>query len=225
MIVWAVVLILAVVYGPHLWAQRVLDRYDRDEYFSGNGITLANLLLERLQLTGVRVEETAGGDHYDPSRKVIRLSAKRCSRRSLTAVVVAAHEVGHALQDHGHYPPLAARNRLVAAAARMERFGAAVILVMPLLSALTRVPATAIVMAGAGFATLCIPVAVHLLTLPTEFDASFNRALPMLTAGGYIPSEDIPAARKILLACALTYVATALTSLLNVWRWIRILKR
>lgn len=76
-----------------------------------------------------------------------------------------------------------------------------------------------------GFATLCIPLAVHILTLPTEFDASFKRALPILTTGSYIPPEDIPAARKILLACALTYVAGALVSLLNVWRWIRILRR
>jgi hypothetical protein len=80
-------------------------------------------------------------------------------------------------------------------------------------------------MAAAGFATLCIPVVVHVLTLPTEFDASFNRALPMLAAGEYIPQEDIPAARKILIACALTYVSTALMSLLNIWRWIRILRR
>jgi hypothetical protein len=114
---------------------------------------------------------------------------------------------------------------MVVAAARMERYGAAIILVMPLVATLTRIPAAGLLMAAAGFATLCIPVIVHLLTLPTEFDASFNRALPMLTAGGYIPTEDIPAARKILLACALTYVATALMSLLNVWRWIRILKR
>jgi Zn-dependent membrane protease YugP len=69
------------------------------------------------------------------------------------------------------------------------------------------------------------PLLVHLLTLPTEFDASFNRALPLLASGKYIPHEDLPAAKKILLACALTYVANALVGLLNVWRWIRILRR
>jgi Zn-dependent membrane protease YugP len=66
---------------------------------------------------------------------------------------------------------------------------------------------------------------VHLITLPTEFDASFKRALPLLASGKYIPPEDIPATRKILLACALTYVANALAGLLNLWRWIRILRR
>lgn len=225
MILWWVILILSVVFGPHLWAQRVLARYDREEYFSGNGTALAQLLLERLKLTGVSVEQTLGGAHYDPIRKAIRLSAEHCSRRSLTAVVVAAHEVGHAIQDHLRYPPLAARTRMVSAAARLERLGAATMLIMPLVTALLRIPAAGLIMAAAGFATLCTPVAIHLLTLPTEYDASFNRALPMLITGGYIPPEDVPAAKKILLACALTYVAAALVSLLNVWRWIRILRR
>jgi len=76
-----------------------------------------------------------------------------------------------------------------------------------------------------GLGTLGIPVLVHLLTLPTEFDASFNRALPLLSSGNYIPPEDIPAAKKILTACALTYVAASLMGLLNVWRWIRILRK
>lgn len=225
MIVLAVLCIIVIIFGPHLWAQRVMHRYGRDEYFSGTGIDLARLLIDRMEITGVRVEESPVGDHYDPAGKVVRLSPERCARRSLTAVVVAAHEVGHALQDHSKYAPLAARNRMVAVAARMERIGAAIILVIPLVTAMLRIPAAGVIMAGAGFATLCIPVVVHLLTLPTEFDASFNRALPMLTAGEYIPQEDIPAARMILTACALTYVSTALMSLLNIWRWIRILRR
>jgi Zn-dependent membrane protease YugP len=225
MIIWVVVFVLIVVFGPHFWARRVLSRYGRDEYFSGSGYDLARLLVDRLGLTDVRVDESAAGDHYDPVQKVIRLSPQTCSRRSLTAAVVAAHEVGHAIQDHIGYPPLAARNRMVVAAARLERIGAALMLVIPLVTAVLRLPAAGVIMAAAGFATLCIPVAVHLLTLPTEFDASFNRALPMLTDGQYIPEEDTPAARKILTACALTYVSSALMSLLNVWRWIRILRR
>ena len=96
---------------------------------------------------------------------------------------------------------------------------------VPVLAALTRVPSVGVLMFLGGFATLCIPVLVHLLTLPTEFDASFNRALPMLSSGSYIPHEDIPAAKKILLACALTYVSNSLIGLLNVWRWIRLLRR
>ena len=66
---------------------------------------------------------------------------------------------------------------------------------------------------------------MELADLPVELDASFNRALPLLASGKYIPPEDIPAAKKILFACALTYVANSLIGLLNVWRWIRILRR
>ena len=76
-----------------------------------------------------------------------------------------------------------------------------------------------------GLGTLCIPLVVHLITLPTEFDASFRRAMPLLVEGEYIPPEDIPAARRILWACSLTYVAGALVGLLNIWRWIRVLRR
>jgi Zn-dependent membrane protease YugP len=67
-------------------------------------------------------------------------------------------------------------------------------------------------------------VVVHLVTLPVEFDASFARALPVLDRGGYIPKHDLAAARGILHACALAYVAGALASLLNLWRWIRFLR-
>ena len=214
-----------VVYGPHLWARSVLNRYNRREYFSGNGLELARLALDQMGITDVTVEETETGDHYDPSAKCIRLTNTNCGRRTLTAIVVAAHEVGHALQDHTQYPPLMARTRMVGTAAKLERAGAVLMMGVPVITALTRVPAAGALMLIGGFATLCIPLVVHLITLPTEFDASFKRALPILESGTYIPAEDIPAARKILTACALTYVASALTGLLNVWRWIRILRR
>ncbi len=94
-----------------------------------------------------------------------------------------------------------------------------------MLAGITRAPSVGVLMFIGGFATLCIPVLIHLLTLPTEFDASFRRALPLLISGSYIPPEDLPAARKILIACALTYVASSLMGLLNVWRWIRVLRR
>lgn len=225
MIAVLIIFLIAVLYGPHLWARYVLNRYNREEYFSGNGFDLARLILKETQLETVGVETTPLGDHYDPQKKIVGLSKATCGRKTLTAVVVAAHEVGHALQDHEHYPPLAARTRMVGTAARMERIGAVIMMVVPVLALVTRVPAAGALMFLGGLATLCIPIVVHLLTLPTEFNASFKRALPLLVNGKYIPPEDIPSARRILLACALTYVANALMGLLNVWRWIRILRR
>jgi hypothetical protein len=114
---------------------------------------------------------------------------------------------------------------MIVLAQKLERVGAIIMMGVPVLAVITRVPSVGVLMFIGGLATLCIPVLVHLLTLPTEFDASFNRALPMLSSGSYIPPDDIPAAKKILLACALTYVSNSLIGLLNVWRWIRLLRR
>ena len=225
MTVILIIAIVLVLYGPFGWARFVLNRHNRDEYFSGNGFDLARLALDRQGLQAVTVVETPLGDHYDPERKTVGLTRARCGRKSLTAVVVAAHEVGHAVQDQQGYAPLRVRTRMVAVAARMERLGAAVMMAVPVVALITRVPATGFMMFLGGLATLCIPLVVHLITLPTEFDASFRRALPILEEGRYIPPEDLPAARKILLACALTYVGSALVGLLNVWRWIRVLRR
>ena len=225
MIFLLIILAVAVLFGPHLWARYILQRYNRESYFSGNGFDFARLLLNEIGLDTVAVETTPLGDHYDPEKKVVRLSAATCGRETLTAVVVAAHEVGHALQDHEGYAPLTARTRMIRTAAGAERLGAGIMMVMPLLALVTRAPAAGFLMFLGGLATLGLPIVVHLLTLPTEFNASFKRALPLLVNGPYIPPEDIPAARRILMACALTYVANALVGLLNVWRWIRILRR
>jgi Zn-dependent membrane protease YugP len=222
---YIIIVAVTVMFGPHLWAKHVLNRYNRQEYFSGSGIDLARLVLEHLKLSEVTVETTDTADHYDPMKKAIRLTKSVCGRKTLTAVVVAAHEVGHAIQDQIGYKPLKTRTRLIGTAQKLERIGAIIMMAVPVLAGVTRAPSVGVLMLVGGFATLCIPVLVHLLTLPTEFDASFKRALPLLTSGDYIPQEDIPAARKILMACALTYVASSLIGLLNVWRWIRVLRR
>ncbi|MFW5681350.1 MAG: zinc metallopeptidase, partial [Pseudomonadota bacterium] len=106
-------LVLALVFAPALWAQAVLRWYrdDRPD-FPGTGGELARHLLDEAGLGDVAVEPTERGDHYDPEAKAVRLSAAHFDGRSLAAVVVAAHEVGHALQDRDGYAPLAWRGRL-----------------------------------------------------------------------------------------------------------------
>ena len=225
MMIYILAIAVIVLLGPHLWAKYILDRYNRQEYFSGNGIDLAQLLVERQNLSDVTVDVTDSSDHYDPESKTIRLTKETCGRKTLTAVVVAAHEVGHAIQDQVGYKPLKSRTHMITKARKLERIGAAIMMAVPVLAAVTRAPSVAALMFVGGFANLCIPLGVHLLTLPTELDASFRRALPLLSAGQYIPPEDIPLAKKILFACALTYVANSLIGLLNVWRWIRVLRR
>lgn len=225
-IIVVLLLIVAVVFGPGLWVKRVLERYSvpADRY-SGTGAQLARHLLDTHGLNNVTVEKTPDGDHYDPEDKAVRLSDDKFDSRSLTAITVAAHEVGHAVQDHEGYAPLKIRSRLVRASRNIERLGAGVLLVSPFIGALTRAPGLGVVMFGAGLITLGTSTLIHLATLPTEFDASFSRALPMLDEQGILKAVDRPHARRLLQAAALTYVAASLMSLLNIARWWAILRR
>jgi Zn-dependent membrane protease YugP len=222
--IFLTILLVAAVYGPQFWAMRVLARHSvHQEGYPGTGIELAHHLIERLEIPDVRVETTEQGDHYDPLEKIVRLNPKTCGGKSLTGVVVAAHEVGHAIQDNAGYQPLYARTKLVRAAKAAEKIGAGLMMAIPLIAMITRVPAVGGLMFLGGLASLGLPVIIHLITLPVEWDASFRRALPILEAN--LPAKDIPAARSILRACALTYMAASLASLLNFWRWIQILRR
>ncbi len=221
-----IVFILAILFGPGYWAKHVISKYNTiNEKYAGTGIEFARHIVEYYKLENVDVEVTTQGDHYDPVDKKIRLNEKICGNKSLTSVVIAAHEAGHAIQDFEGYPPLKTRTGMIVKARVAEKIGAWVIMFIPVIALVTRVPASGFLMFFGGLASLGIPVVVHLVTLPVEFDASFKRAMPILSEGGYISKEELPAAKKILTACALTYVAGSLASLLNLWRWLRIIKR
>lgn len=221
-----VLLVLALVFGPGIWVKRVLSRYSEPaDRYTGTGAQLARHLLDRNGLSSVVVEQTETGDHYDPDARAVRLTPDKYNGRSLTAITVAAHEVGHALQDHGNYGPLRWRTRLVKATRGIERIGAGVLLISPFLGLVTRVPSIGLLTFAAGFLTLGTSALIHFITLPTEFDASFARALPMLDEHRVLKSVDRPHARKLLTAAALTYVSASLMSLLNIARWMMILRR
>ena len=225
-IVVFIILILAVVFGPSIWVSRILDRYSvpADRY-TGTGAELARHLLDAHGLQKVTVETTDQGDHYDPQAKAVRLTEDKFGGRSLTAITVAAHEVGHAVQDRDSYTPLRVRTRLVKATRGIEKLGAGVLMVSPFLGLVTRAPVVGLVTFAAGMLTLGTAALVHFVTLPTEFNASFARALPMLDEHRIIRQVDRPHARRLLTAAALTYVSASLMSLLNIARWIAILRR
>lgn len=218
--------IVALLFGPGIWVRRVMARYaEPADRYTGTGAELARHLLDRSGLQSVKVEPTETGDHYDPEAKAVRLSESNFGQRSLTAITVAAHEVGHAIQDAEGYRPLRYRTRLVRATQRAERLGAAILMVSPFLGALTRAPSLGILLFVGGLLTLGTSVLVHGITLPTEVNASFGRALPLLERERILKPVDRPHARRILTAAAMTYVAVSLMSLLNVARWIAILRR
>lgn len=218
--------LFAVVFGPSWWVRRVLSRYSKPaDRYPGTGGELARYLLDQLGLEDVGAEVTDQGDHYDPDAKCVRLTPDKFNGRSLTAITVAAHEVGHAHQDATNYGPLKWRTRLVKLAAPGERVGAAVLMLAPVVTVVTRAPVAGALMLLGGFLVLGLSTVVHLITLPMELDASFGRAMPLLKKGDFLQPGDEPHARKLLTAAALTYVAVSLVSLLNIGRWWAILRR
>ena len=223
LIILGLVLGLAVL--PQMWVRRVIGEHSHDRPdIAGTGGEFARHLLDEMKLEHVQVEETKLGDHYDPEAKVIRLLPQHMNGRSLAAIVIAAHETGHAMQDATNYQPLQARTRLAKQAIMMEKVGAVVMLAAPIVMVLAKAPHIMIIEVFVGVLILAMSMLMHAVTLPVEFDASFRRALPVLQAGGYIKSDDMPAARKILKAAAYTYVAAAAMSLLDVARWFRVLR-
>ncbi|MGM0412392.1 MAG: zinc metallopeptidase [Pseudomonadota bacterium] len=225
--IWVIggALLLALLFGPQWWVRWVMRRHSRPlERLPGTGGELAHHLVDRFGLDGVAVETTESGDHYDPEAHTIRLTPDVHDGRSLTAVAIAAHEFGHALQHHRGYAPLLWRGRLVSAAGAAQRVGSGALMALPVVGAVTRSPALMVLCAVVGIAGLAAGVAVHLLTLPVETDASFGRALPILREGEYIRPEEERKVRSVLRAAALTYVAAALGSLLNLARWWTLLR-
>lgn len=216
-------LILLVVFGPNLWVRFTLARYSRHrDDLAGTGGQLAEHLIQRFQLEGVQVEQTAERrDHYDPANQMVRLSPSVLRGQSLTAVAVAAHEVGHAIQFHNKDAVTLLRRRYLPMAILLQKLSAGVLFLWPALSPLLHIPyAVPLHAALVGLMGL-LSVFMYVAILPEEWDASFRKALPILMQGEYISEQDLPKVRSILRACALTYVASALVNVLAVWRWFR----
>jgi len=218
------IVLLAIFTLPQWWVGRVLKAHDQPrEDFPGDAAELAEHLIGKYELEGVEVEGTAMGDHYDPMDKKVRLTEDKLHSKSLTAVVVAAHEVGHAIQHHHKESLFQARITAARFAIVAERIAPVAFWITPLIAAMN--PAASRVSLVVAILSVLASTLVHLITLPVEWDASFGKALPILEKGEYLNDEDMKSARKILTAAALTYVAGSLASLLNVWRWIRYLRR
>ena len=220
-------LLLLLLLCPQWWATYTFRRYGEiSPHIPGDGASLARHLLEKLDIRGVQVEEgKPGSDHYDPVRRVVSLGADNYNNKSLTAIAVAAHEVGHAIQHHRNEKMLALRTRLVKLAVTTQQLGAAAMFLLPLVMLVTRVPAAGMLMALVGLGSMASASLVHLVTLPVEIDASFGKALPILKQGRYVAEADEQAVRRVLRAAALTYVAGSLASLLNLARWFAFLRR
>ena len=221
-----VLIVLAIIFGPSLWVKFVMRRYSTEKpEMPGTGGELAKHLIKRFSLKDVEVETTELGDHYDPIEKKVRLSREHYESKSLTAVAIAAHEVGHAIQDHQGDKRLATRTKMIPIVNLLARWSVVIISLSPVIGIITRHPIPFSLLLFIGLSGFIARMMMHAVTLPIEFDASFSKALPILREGDYVSQSNEKAVSHVLRAAALTYVSAALADTLNLSRWIFILLR
>lgn len=187
-----------------------------NEIRSSRGITgreVAEYILRRNGILDVAVEEIDGmlTDHYDPRTKKVRLSSNNYRRDSLSAVAVAAHEVGHAIQHATGYVPLQLRHSILP----VTNLGSTLAFPLFIIGLFLNTP----FLMDLGILFFAGVVVFHLVTLPVEFNAS-SRALVQLKDNGLLTAGEVSGARKVLTAAALTYVATTLMAALELVRLI-----
>jgi uncharacterized protein len=217
LIVVILVLGFLLVALPGIWIQRTMDRYAYERAdLGGTGAEFARHALDGLKLNHVKVEVTERGNHYDPEAKAVRLEPRFMTGRSLSAIVIAAHEIGHAMQDAMDLPIYKRRQAIARQAHMVGMVGQAFLWSAPLLMLLGKSGAALLINVVGFAATAILSFALQVVTLPVEFDASFKRALPLLHHGKFLHADDMKPARQLLKAAAYTYVAGLLRTILSI---------
>jgi len=213
-------ILIFIAFGISIWAQfKVKGNFNKfsDVQCSSQmtGAEVARQLLDRNGLYDVPVEVVPGAltDHYDPISRVVRLSEPVYYGRSISAVSVASHEVGHAIQHKEHYGALVLRHRMFPAVNFTSGIAPFLLIGGFLLQSLN--------LLGLGIIFFSFAVAFQLITLPVEFNAS-SRAKNLIVAEGIIRNDEEHGVNKVLNAAALTYVAAALISLFELIKFVLI---
>ena len=195
------------------------NKYSRVQSHIGiTGAEAARRIMEQIGIYDVSIERVSGNltDHYDPSRKVLRLSDSVYSSSSIAAIGVAAHETGHAIQHARNYAPLSLRSLMVPLANIGSRLSMPLILIGLLFSFASSMGDTLITL---GIIFFGLSVVFTIITLPVEFNAS-RRAIACLDESRILYSDEIDGAKKVLSAAAMTYVASTVVALANLLRLI-----
>ena len=197
------------------------NKYSRVRNRAGfTGAQVATQMLQNAGIYDVSVQRVAGNltDHYDPRTKTLRLSQSVYDSTSVAALGVAAHETGHAIQHDVGYAPLGLRSMLVP----LANFGSRLAIPLILIGFFFSGGGSTLVTIGILFFSLS--VLFTLITLPVEFNAS-HRAIDLLVADGFLASDEIGGAKKVLSAAAMTYVAAAFAAVVQLLRLIAIFGR
>lgn len=210
-----VIIGLVISMAASAYVNSTFKKYDKVQ--SKNGVTgtkAAQYILQEEHINNVGVQQISGNltDNYNSGNKILSLSEATAQSTSVAAIGVAAHECGHAVQDHTGYSPLKIRAAIVPVA----NFGSALSFPIILVGVLLSWNQTLI---NIGIFAFSLALLFQLVTLPVEFNAS-RRALKILSDGNILTAEEVPMARKVLFAAALTYVAAALATFLQLLRLI-----
>ncbi len=217
-------LILFLYLSPIIWFNFVFKKNDKIlENMPFNGLEFGKLILKEKGLSDVTIESTMEGDHYDPNEKKVRVKQDRLDNKSITAISVVCHEIGHAIQHNENYKPLERRQILVKNTAWVSKLGGAILYIgLPMLFATGSFPIIRGVLILV-LLTIITSVLIHLITLDVEIDASFNKALPILR--DKIDSHYHEECRSVLRAAAYTYVIGSLQSFISLrYIWLLIMR-
>ncbi len=220
---WYILVIIAFIFSmvAQTKVSSTFNKYSRVRNRRGfTGAQVAAQMLQNAGIYDVSVQRVAGNltDHYDPRTKTLRLSQSVYDSTSVAALGVAAHETGHAIQHDVGYAPLGLRSLLVP----LANFGSRLAIPLILIGFIFSGGGSTLVTIGILFFSLS--VAFTLITLPVEFNAS-HRAIDLLVADGFLDSDEIGGAKKVLSAAAMTYVAAAFAAVAQLLRLIAIFGR
>lgn len=220
---WTYILVLVGAVLSLLASAKVnstFNKYKRIRSATGmTGAEAAERILHQNGIYDVGIEHVSGNltDHYDPRAKMLRLSDATYSSTSVAAIGVAAHECGHALQHKEEYGPLKIRTAIVPAANIGSRLGIPIVILGVILGSNP-------LLINIGIWVFSLAVLFQIITLPVEFNAS-SRALQMVEQYGILGSEEVVHTKKVLSAAAMTYVAAAAASILQLLRLVLLFGR
>ncbi|MEH6470483.1 MAG: zinc metallopeptidase [Halopseudomonas sp.] len=214
----AIILLLA---APKLWARYIFFKHNSGRKdLPETGGELVCHQLEKLQLSEVHLSQAQNRSHYDRRTKSVCLTDGTMNNRSLTALVRAAFEVGHAIQDQQRGALSRYRQGLLELAGYGERLGSGALLLSPIIALL--VPSLGGLLLFCAIVSMLTGAMVHMMVIPIEWQAGFQFALPLLKQSQFGQQDQI-AVKEILTACALSHFAYALANLLDGRHWLKAL--
>ena len=215
MVLFIILVFFSLFIFPVIWLNYILNKNNKTLInMPFNGLEFGNQILEENKLLNVKIEKTLVGDHYDLKERKVKVLEERISKKSLTAISIICHEIGHALQHQESYKPLERRTIIVKKTSWILNIGNVFLYsALPIVLSTGSLVFLKLCFIVAAF-SLLISIIIQVLTLDVEFDASFNRAYPIIKQK--VPIEYHKACKDILTAAALTYVIGVIRNFLSI---------